>query len=98
MQILEANSVRIIAAACEYLGKEANDYKRQIVPEDGSFPDTPGYYRAERERYDRLTDDLGKPALITALHLAVAQFVYPSFYHLLKKLTKQGTTLKFAYR
>lgn len=98
MQILEANSARIIAAACDYLGKEAKDYKRQVMPENGKFPDTPGYYRAERERYDRLIKDLKKPVLITAFHLAVAQFVYPSFYHLLKKLTKQGATLKFAYR
>ncbi len=98
MQILEANSARIIAAACDYLGKEAKDYKRQVMPENGKFPDTPGYYRAERERYDRLIKDLKKPVLITAFHLAVAQFVYPSFYHLLKKFTKQGATLKFAYR
>ena len=98
MQILEANSARIIAAACDYLGREAMDYKRQIMPDGGTFPDTPGYYRVERERYDRLIKDLEKPVLITAFHLAVAQFVYPSFYHLLKKLTKQGTTLKFAYR
>lgn len=98
MQLIEANSIRIIRAACDHLGKEAQIYKKQVISEGMELPDTPVYYPVEGERYDRILSDLGNPVLETAFHLAIAQFVYPSFYHLLKKLTKQGATLRLAYR
>lgn len=98
MQILEVRSLRVIAAACDYLGKEAQDYKKQMMPAGGRLPDEAGYYHVEIMRYRQIDEALGKDVLTTALDLAVAQFVYPSFYHFLKKMTKQGATLALSYR
>lgn len=98
MQIIEADSIRAIAAACDHLGAGAQAYKREILGADTGPLDRAGYYPVERVRFHQISADLGKPVLVTALQLAVAQFVRPSFYHLLKRLTKQSVTLALAYR
>ena len=53
-------------------------------------------YEIEQDRYNVLFQKLSKEALILALHLAVAQYLFPEFYHMLKGLTGQAVTMALA--
>lgn len=96
MQQIRAHALRAIDAVCALFGQEAERWRARLPKVQKTGGDA--YYPVEAERYARVLETLKKPALVAALDLCVAQFLYPSFYHLLKKLSGQGTTLALAYR
>lgn len=95
MQRIEQYSGWIIDKVFEYFGDKALPYKsvsahRQTAGLGESSLD------AETERYTYLLKYFKDDALTAVLHLAVAQYLYPEFYHMLKKLTGQAVTMHFA--
>ncbi len=53
-------------------------------------------YHIEQDRYNTLFQKLSGETLILALHLAVAQYLFPEFYHMLKGITGQAVTMALA--
>lgn len=95
MQKIEQYTKWMINKALEYFGESAREYENAIIRKQ-SIEIGPGDFETEDYRYDYLLKTLKSESLIYTLHLTVAQFLYPEFYHMLKKITGQSTTLHLA--
>lgn len=103
MQKIEEYSRWIIDRVFLYFGNEALSYESvsihrlqtPIIFTEEVIQQTYKYH-IEQRRYNALFQKLSKEALILALHLAVAQYLFPEFYHMLKELTGQAVTMALA--
>lgn len=97
MQKIEEFSRWIIDKAFRLFGDSACKYESSAIhPLKQEIEFTKGIYEAEQKHYDCLWEVLNTDIVREALHLAVAQYLYPEFYHMLKDLTGQGATLALA--
>lgn len=99
MQKIQEYSLWIIDRAFRFFGKSANEYEsRSIHRLEKKIEFTKGVNGVEQQHYDHIMGKLNNNAVSTAFHLAVAQYLYPEFYHMLKELTGQGATLSLALK
>jgi len=97
MQKVEEYSRWVIDRAFLYFGEDALSYESVSIHRlQTPIKFTKGQYDTEQERYDNLFQQLSEETLILALHLAVAQYLFPEFYHMLKGLTGQAVTMALA--
>lgn len=101
MQKIEEYSRWVIDRVFLYFGDEALSYEsvsihRLQTPIVFTQEVIQQTYEIEQDRYNVLFQKLSKEALILALHLAVAQYLFPEFYHMLKGLTGQAVTMALA--
>lgn len=97
MQKIEEYSRWVIDRVFLYFGEDALSYESVSIHRlQTPIKFTKGQYDTEQERYDKLFQKLSGEALILALHLAVAQYLFPEFYHMLKGLTGQAVTMALA--
>lgn len=101
MQKIEEYSRWVIDRVFLYFGDEALSYEsasihRLQAPIILTEEPTQQTYQKEQERYNALFQKISGEALILALHLAVAQYLFPEFYHMLKGLTGQAVTMALA--
>lgn len=99
MQKIQEYSKWIIDKVFRFFGEQAYQYESKSIHRlKTEINFTKGTCKTEQSRYEHLLNYLGDEALITVLHLAVAQYLFPEFYHMLKGLTGQSTTLALALR
>lgn len=108
MQRIEYYSETVIRKTLRYFGRTGNSYREPLfesmarAKESGTTPDGTTVRQTIGEvsesRYQYLSSQLKESVLTDVLHLAVAQYLYPEFYHMLKELTGQGVTLQLALR
>lgn len=99
MQKIQEYSKWIIDKVFRFFGEQAYQYESKSIHRlKTQITFTEGIYKTEQSRYEHLMNYLEDEALITVLHLAVAQYLFPEFYHMLKGLTGQSTTLALALR
>ncbi len=87
MQKIEEYSRWVIDRVFLYFGDEALSYEsvsihRLQTPIVFTQEVIQQTYEIEQDRYNVLFQKLSKEALILALHLAVAQYLFPEFYHM----------------
>lgn len=106
MQTVEFYSSQIIKKTMDFLGNKVKlnktDECRKLaercseLSKDKMLEDETN--RMTQSRYDYLKSYLKQDVLMDVIHLAVAQHIYPEFYHMLKNINGQGTTFYLALR
>lgn len=103
MQRIEYYSDKIINKTLDYFGKDVREYREKILQQFNQPEKESQHIFWEEEfnnisqtRYDNILSQIKEQVLQDVFHLAVAQYICPEFYHMLKSVTGQGTTLKLS--
>lgn len=108
MQRIEYYSEAVIRKFLDYFDSIESSYRKPLLEriarakKTGRESDETMVRQTIREvsesRYQYLSSQLKEPVLTDVLYMAVAQYLYPEFYHMIRKITGQGVTLQLALR
>ncbi len=98
MDRVEQYSRLMINQIVKYFGREIEKVQNDVicVQDEQMISRILDEVDAADVRYSYLFGLLGDECSIIALHLCVAQYIFPEFYNALKTLTGQGVTFKLA--
>lgn len=103
MQRIEYYSDKIINKTLDYFGKDVGGYREKILQQLKTVKTKSQHAFLKEEcniisqtRYDNILSRIKEEVLQDVFHLAVAQYIYPEFYHMLKSITGQSVTLNLS--
>jgi hypothetical protein len=97
MQLIEKYAGKLIDRVFDCFGNETSKYETESF-QKGMGEGKVAAYSTEKLRLEGILDYLEDESLKLTFLAAAAQYLYPDFYHMLKKITGQSVTLQLGLR